>query len=446
MGPCTSPYPSRDDLTTGQRLALIVAFTMLTPMTILFNGSLIYGLYKTHQYRNVFSRFIMVLSVSDFCIGLFVQPAVVYLFIPSSLDGPHHSVSRRRPEPAFLPPHHASSTNTLTDTDCVISWYLTLSGYVLLNFSGLVIFMVSIDRYFRLRKTHGYAQKVTIQKVNIALTAAFVFSLLAATAAYVSSIRGFFCIFNMVIIVVNFFSAACILNFYFFAWRSVRKRIASIRNVSSLRGRSARLSSSTSFQDDDPSLPTATNSDQQQQIKKSFSKTSFMSSVLSKSRLSLSTTFSINNNNAVGSKRVRPNYDAAMTRTVAAILVCCCTTYPPYFIVSFYRSVVFTMEGYCNRESHPTNIWFFWSFFLMFLNSVVNVVLYSCHNRQLKNFMKDLNWRKLYNYLCCRRRNIGGRNSTSSNLSKGSSIVVASCHNHPHATFYLKEERPTDFV
>lgn len=395
---CLSPYPSREDLTTSQRFSLIIAFTLITPMTLLFNGALIYGLYKTNQYRNVFSRFIMILSLSDFCIGLFVQPVVIYLFIPGN------------------------------ERDCMASWYLTLSGYVLLNFSGLVIFMVSIDRYFRLRKTHGYTQKVTIQRVNIALASAFIFSVFTSAAAYVSAIMDFFCIFNMVIIVVNFISAAGILNFYFFAWRSVRKRIASIRNISSsIIGRS-RLSSSTSTQDamDDEQQKQQQENEQQQQMKKSISTKSSIMSVLSKSRQSLIMTFS----NSTGNKRVRSNYDAAMTRTVAAILVCCCTTYPPYFIVSFYRSVVFTMEGYCNRESHPTNIWFFWSFFLMFLNCVVNVVLYSCHNRQLKDLMV-----KEFNRLmgCCGRY---VSSSTSSDISKDSVVIAG------HATICLKD-RPT---
>ena len=394
---CLSPYPSRDDLTTSQRLSLIVAFTLITPMTLLFNGALSYGLYKTNQYRNVFSRFIMVLSVSDFCIGLFVQPVVIYLFIPGN------------------------------DGDCTASWYLTLTGYVLLNFSGLVIFMVSIDRYFRLRKTHGYAQKVTIQRVNIALAAAFIFSVFTSAAAYISAIMDFFCIFNMIIIVVNFISAAGILNFYFFAWRSVRKRISSIRNISTSMVRSrSRLSSSTSTQDVMSEHQNEQNEQQpQQKMKKSISTKSSIMSVLSKSRQSLSMTFS----SSTGNKRVRSNYDASMTRTVAAILVCCCTTYPPYFIVSFYRSIVFTMEGYCNRESHPTNIWFFWSFFLMFLNCVVNVVLYSCHNRQLKDLMVQ-EFNRLMG--CCVRNS----SSTSSDISKDS-VVMAS-----HATLYLKD-RPT---
>ncbi|XP_066912191.1 5-hydroxytryptamine receptor 1B-like [Clytia hemisphaerica] len=331
METCTSPYPSRDELTDGQSLTLIIAFTILTPMTLLLNGFLIYGLYKTNQYRNVFSRFIMVLSMSDFCIGLFVQPVVIYLFIPGR-------------------------------DNCAASWYLTLSGYVFLNFSGLVIFMVSIDRFFRLRRSNGYTQKVTLNKVNLALASAFIFSILTAIAAYVSAIYNFFCIFNMSIISINFISATGILNFYFLAWRNVRKRISSIRNVST-------RCSTHSAQFD---ISTSDKKSETHRVKGS------LMSVLSKSKLSLV------------SRRTRPHYDAAMTRTVAAILVCCCATYPPYFIVSFYRSVMFTLEGHCDRKSHPTNIWFFWSFFLMFLNCVINVILYSCHNRQLKDLLRSM--------------------------------------------------------
>ena len=335
---CLSPYPSRENLGPSERFILIIAFAVLTPMTLILNGFLIFGLYKTKQHRNVFSRFIMVLSVSDFCIGLFIQPVVIYLFIPGKE----------------------------IENDCFASWYLTIVGYIFLNFSGIVIFMVSIDRFFRLRKSHRYAQKVNIEKVNFALVGAFLFSVVTAIAAYISAVYDFFCVFNMAIIIINFISAAGILNFYFLAWRNVRKRISSLKNLSTR----SRYSSST--QVDSVGVEVGGS----EKMGGQSSKKSSLLSVLNKSKLSLA------------SKRSRPQYDAAMTRTVAAILVCCCVTYPPYFIVSFYRSVMFTLEGHCNRKSHPTNIWFFWSFFLMFLNCIINVILYSCHNRQLKDLLR----------------------------------------------------------
>jgi len=365
---CLSPYPSRDDLGANERLILIIAFAVLTPMTLILNGFLIIGLYKTKQHRNVFSRFIMVLSISDFCIGLFIQPVVIYLFIPGKEIA----------------------------ENCFASWYLTVVGYVFLNFSGLVIFMVSIDRFLRLRKSHRYAQKVTVQKVNYALVGAFLFCVVTSVAAYVSAIYDFFCIFNMVIITINFISAGGVLNFYFLAWRNVRKRISSLKNLST---RSSRYSSATQVD----CVGTEGGGFRYDKSTAQSPKKSSLLNVLNKSKLSLA------------SKKSRPLYDAAMTRTVAAILVCCCVTYPPYLIVSFYRSVMFTVEGHCNRKSHSTNVWFFWSFFLMFLNCVVNVILYSCHNRQLKDLLRNI------------RSYCGGRDDRQLKISSLDVTVTKEC-------------------
>ena len=124
---CYSPYPSRLTLSDNQRLALATAFTVLTPITLVLNGFLIYGLYKTKQYLNICSRFILVLSISDFCIGSIVQPSVIYLFIEKNEEG----------------------------SNCIVSMYMTFVAYTFLNMSGVVIFMVSVDRFLRLRNLRG---------------------------------------------------------------------------------------------------------------------------------------------------------------------------------------------------------------------------------------------------------------------------------------------------
>lgn len=331
---CSSPYPSRDDLTDNERMALLISFALLTPMTLVLNGFLIFGLYKTKQHRHVFSRFILVLSMSDFCIGLIVQPTVIYLFMPH------------------------------TSNNCNASWFMTITAYTFINFSGLVIFMVSIDRFFRLRKSQGYVHRVTLQNVNLALFGAFVFSVTTAFGAYLSTEYGFFCYYNMVVIIINAIAAGGILFFYLMAWRNVRNRISVLRHLPAPRA--SKSSSTVNLSVDREEHPSP-----------------LMHLRVNALRRWKSTPA------VVGVKKNRRSYDASMTRTVAAILICCCTTYPPYFAVTFYRSFTFSMEGHCDRKSHSTNLFFFWAFFLMFVNSLVNSILYSCHNRELKKLLKS---------------------------------------------------------
>lgn len=332
---CKSPYPSREHLSNGERMLLLVGYTLLTPLTLVLNGFLMFGLYKTKQHYHVFSRFIFVLSLSDFCIGLFVLPVAIYLFMPSA------------------------------EESCNVSWFLTLSAYILLNFSGLVIFMVAIDRFMRLRKTKRYVQSVSLKKVNVFLTGAFVFSVVTALGAYGSAVYDFFCYYNMVVITINSIAASAILFFYLLTWRNVRKQISNIRTLPCASKNSSTASLCVDAAQNECDSPSLNN---------------LRISILKRQKPNM----------LAGGKKTRQNYDASMTRTVAAIFICCCTTYPPYFIVTFYRSFIFTLDGHCDRKSHHTNIYFFWTFFGMFVNSVLNAILYSCHNRRLRKLLKTL--------------------------------------------------------
>lgn len=332
---CHSPFPSRQSITLNQRLILSLCYAILTPLALSLNGFLIYGLFKTKQHSHMFARFILVLSVSDFCIGLFVQPVLIYLFI-SKEEG---------------------------RTSCLVSWYLTFVAYVLLNFSGLVIFLVSVDRFLRLRKSLAYVHLMTIKRVNMLLLTALVFSIAIAVGCIVTSELGYFCYYNMVVISINGLAAGGILIFYLLAWRNVRHRISSLRSFQQSR---SSLNNITSCLSEDSPVTT--------QVNDKLSK----KKLLSKSKMSLA------------AKKSRPQYDAAMTRTVAAILLCCCLTYPPYFGVSFIRSLRLAIQGKCENKSSENTIWFFASFFLMFINSTANAILYSCHNRPLKELMKKL--------------------------------------------------------
>lgn len=299
---CQSPYPNRVFLQIFEKRILITLFTLLIPSNSILNGFLVYGLVKTRQSTIISSRLILSLSIADLATGLFVDPFVVYLFYIE---------------------------------DCTLSWLMTFLAYLLLNYSGFCIFLVSVDRFLRLRKTSVYAKHM---HVNIMLFGLIIVSIGVSIAMVLSAYFGFFCYFNMVVISINTFSATGIVIFYVLAWRKVKQQMKKIRSFRNHRA----------------------------------------------------ATFScIDDNIAAKKSNSKLAYDSAMTRTIAAILICCCITYPPYFAVSFTRSLMSVLRASCDQSEDLYVFIFFLCFFLMHLNSSANAVLYSCHNRQLKTLLKS---------------------------------------------------------
>ena len=305
---CQSPYPSRELLQLFEKRILITLFTLLIPSNSILNGCLVYGLVKTRQYTIVSSRLILSLSIADLATGLFVEPFVVYLFYIE---------------------------------DCTLSWFMTFLAYLLLNYSGFCIFIVSVDRFLRLRKTSVYAKHM---HVNVMLFGLIVISIGISIAMVLSAYFGFFCYFNMVVISINTISAIGTVIFYVLACRRVKQQMKKMRSFRNHRA------------------ATFSCSDDNTAAKKSNSKLA---------------------------------YDSAMTRTIAAILICCCMTYPPYFAVSFTRSLTSVLRASCSQSEDFYAFLFFLCFFLMHLNSSANAVLYSCHNRQLKALLKSIFQRNL---------------------------------------------------
>lgn len=300
---CRSPYPYRDHLTSGQRHVLITLFIILTPTNLTFNGFLIYGLIKTKQHLNVASRLILSLAISDFCIGLLVQPLVIYLF---------------------------------TTENCLFSWIFSFLGYVFLNYSGLAISLVSFDRFLRLRRFAPYVKRINLMVVNIMIGILAAASVFIGAGMIISSYYDVFCYFNICVILFNGLAATSILVFYIMAWKNIKKQISTVKYLHS------------------------------------------------KAHI---VCYESSPGNVTSLKRQRKSYDSAMTKTIAAILICCCVTYPPYFIVSLLRSVTSVMKHNCADESDLYILPYFASFFLMFVNSSANVILYSYHNRGLKSLL-----------------------------------------------------------
>lgn len=195
---CNSPLPQAERLSRHERTSLIVLHCLATPITLLFNGFLIYALWKTKDYRRQFPRYILALSVSDICSGLFIQPLLIAYY---------------------------ASINQGT-VNCTLSWSISLLSYGILNLTPALTLVIAADRFIRLKGAAVEECRDVIHKVNLLIIAAVCFSVAIPICTIVAVKTGMFCYYQMCLISVNFLVCCCIACLYMKTWWDVKKKKA----------------------------------------------------------------------------------------------------------------------------------------------------------------------------------------------------------------------------
>ncbi|XP_065065791.1 histamine H2 receptor-like [Rhopilema esculentum] len=129
--------------------AIIILFAFFN---ILSNSLLIFALYKSKQLRTFSNKFILIMTVSDLCLGVFTQPVTAAIWISS----------RQR--------------NCLELKS--VEFMVIFLGYI----SALMILLISVDRYLHVTKPARYRMLVNAfrMKLSVVLSAvlAFCFALI----------------------------------------------------------------------------------------------------------------------------------------------------------------------------------------------------------------------------------------------------------------------------
>lgn len=296
---CESPLPLLELLSTNQRLIFAVCYGCVTPAILLFNGALIFALIKTKEYKMKFARYILILTITDFCTGLLVAPIFLYLYI--------------RPG------------------NCFLSWYAVTSAYLFLNLSSLLIFIISLDRYSRMRVTVAECESTGMMKVHTFIIVAICFAVTITIGLAITAVYHVACYFQLVVLSLDFFIGFSTLIFYIKTWWNVHKK-SQVRT-----SEPCKLATSPHFLD------------------------------------------------VMKRRKLRPVYDKTLTRTISLILTSLCLTYPAYIVVSFSRSMYGALRGKCESNWNVYLVEFDSTFFLLFVNSFANAILYSCNNRKVKS-------------------------------------------------------------
>ncbi|XP_065066163.1 histamine H2 receptor-like [Rhopilema esculentum] len=142
--------PENPNTTIAGAILIIFAF-----FNILSNSLLIFALYKSKQLRTFSNKFILIMTVSDFCLGIFAQ----------SVTGAFWISSRQR--------------NCLELKS--FHFMVIFLGYI----SVLMILLISVDRYLHVTKPIRYQTMMNNNRMTLLVVSCFISGLIAATISVV---------------------------------------------------------------------------------------------------------------------------------------------------------------------------------------------------------------------------------------------------------------------
>ena len=151
--PCVTVISS--DTPQIHQAVIAIAFSVLAVVTILSNAVLMYTLYKTRQLNTISNKLILVMSISDLCLGAFALPMVAFRYSNRNL---------------------VEGCTLDKASKCLILLFSF--------FSLLILYCISIDRYFKVTKLNRY----DLYMNNFRMKLMIMVSLIAATLISVKSL------------------------------------------------------------------------------------------------------------------------------------------------------------------------------------------------------------------------------------------------------------------
>ena len=145
-----STHPGNPNTTIAGAIMIIFAF-----FNIQSNFLLIFALYKSKQLRTFSNKFILIMTVSDLCLGVFIQPVLGAFWISG----------RQR---------NCLELKSVEFT--VIFW-----GYI----SIFMVVTISVDRYLHVTKPIRYQTMMNTNRMTLLVISCFISGLVGATATVI---------------------------------------------------------------------------------------------------------------------------------------------------------------------------------------------------------------------------------------------------------------------
>ena len=142
---CPSIWPL--DMPWSYLIIWAVTSSVLSPITIISNVVLIYGLYKTQQLTTITNKLILLMNICDLGTGFFVMPlTTVMICMKNSIR------------------------------NCTFELFLEYIAYLFGYFSFFMLMFISLDRYFHVIKLNKYHQFMNNFRMKLIIVASFIIS------------------------------------------------------------------------------------------------------------------------------------------------------------------------------------------------------------------------------------------------------------------------------
>ena len=196
---CNSAFPNLHYIKRDHRLAFAFANGILAPFTILLNGGLLFALHKSKEVSKITGKYIFGVALSDFCIGIILQPMVtVLLILSSSLD------------------------------TCAFEWIVQFLSYFLFHQTGILAIIVAIDRYFHMKYLNQYNLHMTTKRAKIIMFSGpcFALSMGIVSTTIKASSNEIFYYYNIIVVLEGCVFLLCLTIAYKLAYSSVKRRVS----------------------------------------------------------------------------------------------------------------------------------------------------------------------------------------------------------------------------
>ena len=190
------------DLLSKQHKNALTSFNIISSlMNIFANAFLLYAIKKLKLATNVSYRFIAALTISDLCLGAIAQPMMSLIYADIFTD---------------------------TAVDEIMEIVAEFIGYLPSQFSGLAIFLISLDRYLHMKHLNLYNLHMTKTRGSLAILCNLFTSILLAILLTLASFYGFYSYVFLGITIT--YGMIFILGFhnYINAYLSLQKRVVAM--------------------------------------------------------------------------------------------------------------------------------------------------------------------------------------------------------------------------
>lgn len=205
---CETLHPNQNTLSRSNIYAL-VTMNIITALTnIILNTVIAYSLWRTKMIKTTSFKFIFLLSMSDCVMGLTICPVIVTLLVLQRLPF------------------------------CLLEHYTQLLTFVLGQFSGLMVVVITLDRYLHMRYLTRYNLYMTRKKARILIALNFNSCLLTGILLILASTYGFIFQFEATLVAVYSTFVAIIFILYLKTFLTLRRRVnamATINQTSNVR-------------------------------------------------------------------------------------------------------------------------------------------------------------------------------------------------------------------